>query len=525
MMRSRLNSYVLTALFLAGVLLMNNPDYQDSFPIRPDSLSADTAMLALDLDEAVEITIPDGNELKPLAFTTSDGRSGWGIRIPGGRPIATPAYADGMLFVGGGYGSHEFYAFDASTGELVWQIHTADDGPTAAVVEDGYVAFNTESCTVIIVEAKTGKLVWQEWLGDPLMSQPAIADGKLYIAYPKGGRLHGYHNNAMESPAHAANHSAAYLKLPDARQENDGKGDYSEGNESHRMLCADLKTGRHIWDRPISADVISAPVIDSSKLYFTCFDGTSYCFDAASGELQWRKENAGTSAPIIAEGKVVMTRKEMHGERAQEGMKVMSRGGDDAHEGMIAAGDAAYLAQDSGGGVAVGNVLQGVLDESVGFGSAPAAANLGAANAHLGVRTVVGGWAYQGSRAAYKTGRIMNAQGRYLNSVHSSDGRMAWRAEARGKDIDADGQIFSPPAIGEEYLYLCTSYGHLGSVRQRDGAFGFLYRTPHPAAFQPALAEGNMYVGTVDGMLICLKTGSRDADGWYAWGGNARHNK
>jgi len=43
--------------------------------------------------------------------------------------------------------------------------------------------------------------------------------------------------------------------------------------------------------------------------------------------------------------------------------------------------------------------------------------------------------------------------------------------------------------------------------------------------FQPALALGNIYIGTANGFLICLKTGDRDADGWYAWGGNAQHNK
>jgi hypothetical protein len=39
-----------------------------------------------------------------------------------------------FLFVGGGYGSHEFYAFKAKTGETAWKIHTSDDLPTAAVV-------------------------------------------------------------------------------------------------------------------------------------------------------------------------------------------------------------------------------------------------------------------------------------------------------------------------------------------------------------------------------------------------------
>ena len=50
-----------------------------------------------------------------------------------------------------------------------------------------------------------------------------------------------------------------------------------------------------------------------------------------------------------------------------------------------------------------------------------------------------------------------------------------------------------------------------------------VYATGKPMAFQPALANGNVYAGTTEGMLICLKTGEKDADGWTAWGGNAAH--
>lgn len=56
-----------------------------------------------------------------------DGKSGRVLRLSGGRPIATPAYADGMLFVGGGYGSHEFCSVDADTGKIVWKIQTGDE--------------------------------------------------------------------------------------------------------------------------------------------------------------------------------------------------------------------------------------------------------------------------------------------------------------------------------------------------------------------------------------------------------------
>jgi hypothetical protein len=34
-----------------------------------------------------------------------------------------------------------------------------------------------------------------------------------------------------------------------------------------------------------------------------------------------------------------------------------------------------------------------------------------------------------------------------------------------------------------------------------------------------------MYVGTTDGLLVCLKTGDADASNWHMWGGNAQHNK
>ena len=73
--------------------------------------------------------------------------------------------------------------------------------------------------------------------------------------------------------------------------------------------------------------------------------------------------------------------------------------------------------------------------------------------------------------------------------------------------------------------HLSSALGHLLSVGQEDGRVGFMYQFPEPMVFQPALANGSVYVGTSGGLLICLKTGSPDADGWYAWGGNGEHNK
>ena len=481
----------------------------------PKTVKATARLLLIELDKATAVDLPaTKKDLKSVTFKLPDQRQGWVIRLPGNRPIATPAYADGRLFVGGGYGSHEFYAIDAKSGEKIWEMHTSDDGPTAAVVEDGCVAFNTESCTVIVVDALTGKLLWQEWLGDPLMSQPAIAKGKLFMAYPAGQRK-GPGQQPNAPPQHANSVNAA------AQSQNSGPS-----KTSHQLLCAELKTGKHLWEADISADVISAPVIEGDQVFLTCFDGTSFCLNAADGKLLWRKQNAATSAPLLADGKLLMTQKRQSGKAAQEGLvRVNPKAGDTEDKTLLAGGRADYLKPGSDGNVAVKAAAQKSLDSSVGFGQAPTAANLKAASENVGVQSVVAGWAYQGARAAYSKGKMFNARGNLVSSVAAGNGEMAWQATAVGKDIDANAHLFAPPAMGQTNMYLCSAAGHLVGLRQSDGRLAFAYATKVPMTFQPALAEGRLFAGTSDGRLICIDLDDKDADGWYAWGGNAQHNK
>jgi Ca-activated chloride channel homolog len=461
-------------------------------PRKQPALNKPVKQVKIDLDKAIDVPIPTGKGLEAIEFKTKDGKTGWAVHIPGNRPIATPAYYDGRIFVGGGFGSHEFYAFDADTGKLAWQIKTSDDGPTAALVEDGCVCFNTESCTVIVTDAKTGKLIWQEWLGDPLMSQPAASQGRLYIAYPAGQQKH------------PANKTKGY---------------------GFRMLCADLHTGKHYWETEIPTDVISAPVIEGDSCYFTCMDGTSMNLDARTGAVLWKKQNSGASAPLIVGGQVVMTQKEVTGGKAYEGLRRLdAKQGHNKDKDLVSKGSADYLQRDKGGGVGISKAKSQVLDSSVGFSVAPQAAKMQSVNGQLGVNSVVGGWSYQGSRAGHSNGLFYNAQGLNLNSMDAA-GKARWRAETNGKGIGKDEQIFSPPAMGAKNMYLSSARGHLLAVSQSDGSPKFMYNLKQPIVFQPALARGNMYVGTANGLVICLRTGDRDADGWTMWGGNAQHNK
>jgi outer membrane protein assembly factor BamB len=272
--------------------------------------------------------------------------------------------------------------------------------------------------------------------------------------------------------------------------------------------------------------VISAPVVSDDEVYVACFEGTSFAFKATTGGVLWTKKGVATSAPLAVGNQVVLTRKVQEGAEMYEGMvRVGAQKGEEKDKELLAKTAADYLREDRGSAAAMTIEVQKSLDSSVGFASAPAAAKIAQANKSVGVNSVVGGWAFQGSRAAHNGDSLFNAQGKYLNSVNAKDGKLQWQAELTGAHVNNAAQVFAPPALGREYIFLAGSNGLLMSVRQKDGVMGFAYALGKPIAFQPALANGNIYLGTAEGSLICLRSGNKDADGWYSWGGNAKHNK
>ena len=132
-----------------------------------------------------------------------------------------------------------------------------------------------------MVDANTGKQVWSLWLGDPLTSAPAVADGRVYTSYPAGG------------------HPSA----------------------SHVLAAFDLQTGKILWQQWIDSDVQSAPVVAEGKVYASTFGGTVYQLDPMTGELLSARQSRATSAPTIAGGDIhVSIRADKAGGRAQEAL-------------------------------------------------------------------------------------------------------------------------------------------------------------------------------------------------------------
>ncbi len=428
----------------------------------------------------------ESSEIIPENITLPGGHKAWKLKIPGNRPLATVAYEDGLIFLGGGYGSYEFYTLDAETGKLVWMFKTGDDGPTAAVVKNGYVVFNTESCIIYVLRAKDGKKVWEKWLGDPLMSQPAADDENVYMAYPG----------------------------------NDG---------SHHLACMKLTTGKGVWDVRIAGDLISAPIIYKNSVYISCFDGTVYRYDKYTGKLIWSRKKNATCAPTIYNDKIFVSLREAQkigkdSVRQYEGIATLDHTkGNQQQKELWAKRAAEYLVY---GRPSANRKAQAELDASVGFSSAPGTAKLNQAQENVGQGSVVGCWAYQGSRPFVKGGYSYNAMGNEIQSIDIETGKIKWSQKYdKLTEESYGGRVFTPPSYANSKLFIGSGSGEILCLREDNGKLLWKERVDGAISFQPAIANGYVFVSCDNGNLYGIKTGDKNDDGWYMWGGNAEHNK
>lgn len=380
-------------------------------------------------------------------FTFDGFHRGWFARLPHGRQrLLTPIYGEGKVYVGGGFSSNSVYAYDARTGEREWAASAPDGGPSAAILEDGKILFNTESCTLFAVDARTGRQRWSRWLGDPLMSQPSAANGLVFTGHIIDGQSPG----GLE---------------PGVTGWGTGEG------RRYAFSALRLSNGEPRWTRPIGADVMNAAILDDQSAFFTTMDGVVYRFDQRSGRLLWRRTLHATSAPWL-EG---------------DALHVTVRAQGDDHRRMERG---VILAKDDG------HTLR-ELD--------PVEAPFVSGRPDTSVNE---GWGYEGSRPSIVEGRIYETIGNEVQCRDASSGELLWRrrypTEVHGRPASPpavagaqlvfgtqDGVLFgldidtgmttwaydvgepiaSQPTVAHGWVYASTTQGGVVALEVSDASF------------------------------------------------------
>ncbi len=423
-------------------------------------------------------------------FTSPQGKKGWSVQMPGKGQLATPAIDDGKVFVGGGFASYEFYAFNAASGKNLWTYRTGDDGPTAAVVDDGCVVFNTESCELEVLTT-AGKSLWKKWLGDPLMSMPALHKGTIYMAFP------------------------------DSKRDN-----------QHYLAAFNVKTGKERWRQKIAGEVITAPVVDNDRVYLTTLEGTLYCVQCRDGQILWSERKNATSSPAVCNGKVFFSQRDTvadagvrHGVQQREVIAYRSLDSGGYQALAFTARHADYLDAVKRKAFSAAEQANVQADQSVSFSSPPTAAKMEQAIGNVGQSTVAGVWSYQGSRPFAYRGKLYSSMG---DTVHCADPASDAQLWARsfpqpGADALVDAAL-TPPVLANGKVFVGTREGALVCLSAETGDELWRATLGEAIVFQPAVAQGRVYVSTNAGTLFCIETGDAADHGWPMWGGGPAHN-
>lgn len=425
----------------------------------------------------------------PEPFVDAKGHAGWKVCLPGKRPLATPAITNGSVFLGGGFGSYDFYAFNADTGAVRWQYQTHDDGPTAAIVAEDRVIFNTESCELEVLTLE-GQPVWKKWLGDPLLSIPAAANGRVFMAFP--GKDH-----------------------------------------RHVLACFDLAGGNEIWQQPINGEIITSPVLADGHVYLTCLDGTLFAFEQRDGAPLWSEaKNASSSPAVWRKNCYFSQRQQVPGTEADgpDQMEILARKAAAAGTPTVGYGEtlskADYLHHTKRAKRSPHYKMHHTLDAGVGFGSSKGGAKTHQSRANLGTDHVYGIWAYQGSKPFLSRGRMFSGMGDTIHCVDPETKETFWKKCFRDapQDVELLDTMLTPPAVVNGKVFFGTIDGRVLCLSAETGETLWSVEIGEPVIFQPAISRGRVYVPTASGSLFALETGDANDDGWQMWGASPAHN-
>lgn len=454
---------------------------------------------------------------------------GFAIQLPHHGLTPSPTIYKGIAYLSGGFGSKQFYAFNAKTGEKIWAVDLDDDGPSSAVVEDDIVVFNTESCTIFALQARTGELLWSYWLGDPLMSTPTILDGKVFTAYPatRGG-YGGFGGPGSYGGYGNLNQVKQMAIPPDQIQETETTGVDSVNTYSgklratHVLIAFDLKSGEILWQKWIDGDIMSAPVGEKDALYVTTFPGTLYKFNPDNGEVLAANASRATSAPVIVGEDILMSQRTDHDVNyISEALTVKSA--TNARTRSVAYQKSApYL--DKKVQNASGLKAQAMeYDAGNGFGDgAPANSGWEAASDNIGQSNVSSLQAYQGSRVLHHNGYNYSTMGDEIVCT-SADGDVLWKKPVHGNLEQVGGTLATPPLTVDGKLIYATYQGKIIIADASTGEEIQVYDVGENIRYQPVVDNGNIYVTTMQGKMHCIETGNKKLTGWPTWGANAAH--
>jgi outer membrane protein assembly factor BamB len=235
----------------------------------------------------------------------------------GGAIVSSPAVAGGAVYFGSNDGN--LYAVDAASGKLRWKFDAHGQVKSSPAVADGVVYAVSLDGSLYAVDAANGKQLWSfategehrftkagnlgsfpptEVVPDPwdfYLSSPAVVDGAVYFG---GG----------DGKVYAVDASSGTLKWKfktgDVVHSSPAVsgGIVYIGSWDTYFYALDAATGALKWKFKTGEDdkihlmtgIPGSAAVADGSVYFGCRDANFYALDAVTGALKWKTPNDGS---------------------------------------------------------------------------------------------------------------------------------------------------------------------------------------------------------------------------------------
>jgi uncharacterized repeat protein (TIGR01451 family) len=299
-----------------------------------------------------ETSVPGGTTGLVYALNASTGAQLWssGGFDPNSAQLifASPAVANGVVYISDAVGDIFLSALNASTGALLWTAGTGNTNSSPAVVngvvyaggtelgpdnETDFYAFNTsgfghpcslcgnglwstligltDSSPAVVngvvyvgcgnslcaLNASTGAVLWTFATGNTVDSSPAVANGVVYIGSDDnnvyalnastGAKLWSYTTGGGVQSSPAVANGVVYV-----------------GSDDNNVYALNASTGAKLWSYTTgNAISYSSPAVANGVVYISSEDNNVYALNASTGAKLWSYYiGALSSSPTIVDG-------------------------------------------------------------------------------------------------------------------------------------------------------------------------------------------------------------------------------
>ena len=264
--------------------------------LAPWAVPSSRSLYAAPIIEDGVVYAGGGREL--AAFELQTGEVLWSVSPiePGVGELeshASPALADGLLVTAFDRGQEGVMAFDAGTGEMVWQTgpELAQGIQGSPAIGDRTVYVVNERTDVYALDLESGRTLWSTRL-DPAgfdwacwsAATPALHDGVLYVATQTGALFAldaGSGRIRWSAPAgrpiirttHYRGEVPAFGAAPALTP-----GLVWTASPDGIVRALSARDGRELWFSDLGVPVLSSPVPAGGLMFVASFDGTVRAF-------------------------------------------------------------------------------------------------------------------------------------------------------------------------------------------------------------------------------------------------------